>query len=65
MKAIYSPKNNTWSQLEKCIGKAYEFEYAFDTNGEKMFEPVDKNFCSSVPVKESDLNFDIPEKETE
>ena len=64
MKAVYSPKSkNYFSQLEKCIGKVYDFTLAYETNGYKYYEQNDKNFDTSTPIKETDLNFDIPENE--
>lgn len=55
--AIYSPKGVHASYLDNSIGKKFKFEYAFSIDGIKSYEPVDIQFPSSNPIKETDLVF--------
>lgn len=35
----------------------YNFKFAFKIGNEKYFEPIDMNWPSSTPIRESDLDF--------
>jgi len=53
-------KNKTSKEyLDKLVKLEgyFEFEFAYRIN-EDYYEPIDKNFPSSKPIKESDLEFE-------
>ena len=60
MIAIYNPKGEHSGYLDRCVGNEYEFEFLSVIDGIMTFKPVDKNFASSSPVPEIDLEFKVP-----
>ncbi len=56
IRAIYLPTHdNYFNQRRVCIGKEFEFKYVDNVQHIKRYEAVDKNFPSSNPIRESDL----------
>ncbi len=50
------PEGFPQTVIEQCLNdRVFKFKYAYDLVTIKFFEPIDKNFPSSVPVNEHDL----------
>ena len=58
--ASYIPKGEHPSYLDNCMGIKYKFKFKYlsTVNGIKVYDPIDKNFLSSSPIKETDLVFE-------